>query len=127
MHELSICNALLTQVDAIVRAHGADAATRIVLAVGPLSGIEPALLARAFEFTRGGRCAASATLAFETVPIRIRCTECGTESACEANRLLCNRCGGYRTQILSGDALLLVRVELSTAQPDEPPSYRLTG
>ena len=32
-----------------------------------------------------------------------RCTQCEAESACEANRLLCRLCGGYRTCVISGD------------------------
>ena len=43
-----------------------EAIERIVLEVGPLSGVEPALLARAFEVARAGSCAAGAALSIET-------------------------------------------------------------
>jgi hydrogenase nickel incorporation protein HypA/HybF len=118
MHELSVCQALLTQVGDIARAHGASSVKQIVAAVGPLSGIEPALLAGAFQLARADSCAAQAELRFEPAPVTVRCTECDAESACAANRLLCAACGGYRTRVVSGDQLLLLRVELTFA--DEP-------
>lgn len=125
MHELSVCQALLTQVEQIARTHDAQGVQRIVLAVGPLSGVEPALLASAFALARGGGCAAQAALEFETMPLRVRCTVCGAETGCAANRLLCGACGSYRTELVSGDELRLLRVEL--AGSGAPPSKRLNG
>jgi hydrogenase nickel incorporation protein HypA/HybF len=125
MHELSVCQALLAQVRDIAQAHGANAVKQVIVAVGPLSGIEPALLERAFRLARAGSCAAHAELKFEPTALRVRCTECGAESACEANRLLCAQCGGYRTQVISGDELRLLRVELSLSKHQEQSSCRL--
>lgn len=125
MHELSVCQALLAQVREIARAHGASAVKEIIVAAGPLSGVEPALLERAFQLARAGSCAAHAELKFEPTTVRVRCTACGAESACEANRLLCAQCGGYRTQVISGDELRLLRVELLLSERQEQPSCRL--
>jgi hydrogenase nickel incorporation protein HypA/HybF len=122
MHELSVCQALLVQVKEIARAHGASGVKQIFVAVGPLSGIEPALLAGAFQLARASTCAARAELRFEPAPVRVRCTECDAESACAANRLLCGVCGGYRTRVVSGDELRLLRVELSSADEQRRPS-----
>ena len=122
MHELSVCQALLAQVKEIARAHGASSVKQIFVAVGPLSGIEPALLAGAFQLARASSCAAQAELRFEPAPVRVRCTECDAESACAANRLLCAACGGYRTRVVSGDELLLLRVELSSSAEQRRPS-----
>jgi hydrogenase nickel incorporation protein HypA/HybF len=122
MHELSVCQALLAQVKEIARAHGAISVKQIFVAVGPLSGIEPALLAGAFQLARASSCAAQAELRFEPAPVRVRCTECDAESACAANRLLCAECGGYRTEVISGDELRLLRVELSSSAEQRRPS-----
>ena len=43
------------------------------------------------------------------------CGECGKESEVPANRLVCEHCGDWRTQLLSGDELMLERVVLDTA------------
>lgn len=117
MHELSICQALLSQVTAIARERGAKGIERIVVEVGPLSGVDGALLARAFEVARTGSCAADAALSIETSPVTVRCLSCGAQSRTAPNRLLCGACGGYRTSIIAGDELNLRRVELRLQEP----------
>lgn len=112
MHELSICQAMLDQVDAIARAHGARQVEEITVAVGPLSGVEPDLLGNAFELARRG-CCAQAALRFEPAPVRVHCDDCGAEAECRPNALVCSACGGWRTHVVSGDQLLLLRVRLS--------------
>ena len=47
MHELSICQALIGQVEKVARENHAQRVVSIVIAVGPLSGVEPGLLERA--------------------------------------------------------------------------------
>jgi hydrogenase nickel incorporation protein HypA/HybF len=122
MHELSICQGLLLQVAEIALNNGAKAVERIVIEVGPLSGIEPTLLARAFEFTRSGSCAAHAELAIETTQVTVSCMVCGAESRTVPNRLLCGDCGGFRTRIVAGDELRLRRVELRALEWQPAPA-----
>ncbi len=112
MHELSVCQALLDQVRGIATERGATAVSRVVLRVGPLSGVEPRLLEQAFPIARAGTVAADAELVIEELPLRVRCRQCGAESLCAANRLVCGQCGDWHTQLLSGDELLLASVEL---------------
>ena len=117
MHELSICAALLTEVTELVAQYGASGVERITVEVGPLSGVEPALLVRAFEFARGGSCAADAQLSIKMIEITVTCLDCGAETPARANRLLCAACGAYRTRIVRGDELRLRDVELRVSDP----------
>jgi hydrogenase nickel incorporation protein HypA/HybF len=112
VHELSVCQALLTQVAAIAACREGAVVARIVIEVGPLAGIEPAQLSSAFLILRLGGCAAQADLLIETTNVIIRCTSCGAESHTRPNRLVCGACGGFRVNILSGDELRLRCVEL---------------
>ncbi len=112
MHELSICQALLTQVRATASAHGAESVGRISLRVGPLAGVEPDLLAQAFSIARNGPMTAAASLHIEPQPIRLRCRDCGNENEAAPNRLLCKACGSFRIDLISGDEMLLAQVEL---------------
>ena len=112
MHELSVCQALMSQVEEIARREGASSVATIRLRIGPLSGVVPDLLKQAFTIARAGTLAESAELITELQPIRIRCLECDAESEAQPNRLLCGACGGFRTQVTSGDELLLASVEL---------------
>lgn len=116
MHELSVCQSLLDEVTKIATSHGASAVERITVEIGLLSGVEPELLARAFEFARVGTCAAQATLSLEVLEITVRCRDCGGSSRAQPNRLLCAACGGYRTRVLEGDELRLRAVALNVPE-----------
>jgi hydrogenase nickel incorporation protein HypA/HybF len=119
VHELSICQALLTQVAAIAATHEGSLVARIIIEVGPLAGIEPAQLSSAFSILRLGGCAAQAELLIETTQVFIGCTRCGAQSQTRPNRLVCGACGEFRIRILGGEELRLRRVELhaSRVQP----------
>jgi hydrogenase nickel incorporation protein HypA/HybF len=119
MHELSVCQGLLGQVDEIARRERALRVDRITLRVGPLSGVVPELLQQAFEIARAGSVAARAELHIENLPVRVRCTRCGAETDALPNRLLCGSCGDYRTRLLSGDELLLASVELTREETED--------
>jgi hydrogenase nickel incorporation protein HypA/HybF len=112
MHELAICRALVDQVEAIAAEQHAARVVTIVVRVGPLSGVEGGLLERAYPMASAGSIAAEATLVLEQQPITVRCSACGHESTAAPNRLLCGHCGDWRTQVVSGDELLLATVEL---------------
>lgn len=115
MHELSVCQSVISQVEQIARTHAAKAVSLVQLSIGPLSGVEPALLAQAFPIAQAGTLAEGATLELESLPIRVRCRSCNAETDATANRLLCGACGDWQTTIISGDELLLTRVELIPA------------
>ncbi len=111
MHELSVCQALLIQVADIAGARGAEAVECITVQVGPLCGTEPKLLFNAFMTMRSG-VAAAARLRIKRCQVRIRCLECGSDSDTTPSRLVCDRCGGWRTRVIAGEELHLLKVEL---------------
>ena len=118
MHELSVCLSLLDQVERIAREHGASRVDRILLRIGPLSGIEAALVANAYPLAAAGSIAEHAVLEIEASPVRVQCKDCGVETEVQPNRLLCGACGGYHTRLLSGDEMLLANLELSVPDTD---------
>lgn len=115
MHELAICQALVDQVTRIAREQGAEQVERIHLRIGPLAGVEPELLRHAYPLAIAGTCCAGAELLIAPAPVIVRCQDCGAESPATPNRLLCGACHSYRTRLVSGDELLLARVELTLA------------
>lgn len=117
MHELSICESLLREVHAIFVKHGAVGIERVRIEVGLLSGVEPALLDRAFDVARAGSCAAHAILSIDVIPVIVRCDICRVESQTPPNRLLCAACESHRVRVISGDELRLRQVELRLPPP----------
>ena len=112
MHELSICQGLMRQVQRIAADNNAAAVDRILLRVGGLSGVEPLLLERAFEIAREGTVAAGAVLEIEEGPVVVKCRECGASSAVPSNRLVCQYCGEWRVTVTEGEELLLLSLDI---------------
>jgi hydrogenase nickel incorporation protein HypA/HybF len=116
MHELSVCLSLLEQVQAIAADRNAIQVTRIELKVGPLSGVESALLHSAWPMAAAGTIATDADFVVEESAIIVRCSECNAETDAEPNRLVCGDCGDYRTTVVSGDEMILQSIELETPE-----------
>jgi hydrogenase nickel incorporation protein HypA/HybF len=119
MHELAICQSIISEVQAIAMTRNAVTVNAIHLRIGPLSGIETPLLRNAFPFAAAGTIAATASLHVSEAPVRVHCSRCNTEMAVPANRLLCSRCDNWQTKLVGGDELLLERVEMQCRDAPE--------
>ncbi len=115
MHELSVCQALVHQLEAVSAANGGGAVELVRLRIGPLSGVEAPLLRRAFPLATAGTIAEGAELVIETAGVIVQCNECGARTDALPNRMLCGACGGFRVRMISGDEMLLASVELAAA------------
>ena len=118
MHELSVCNALIVQVERIAARQNARSVAKIVVRIGPLSGVEPLLLQNAYPLAAAGTIAADAELAIEAANVIVSCTICGAVSAVAPNRLVCGMCGDFRTRIRCGDEMILQRIEFDAMNPE---------
>lgn len=115
MHELSVCLSLLEQVGSIAAQKSSSRVTRIEVRVGPLSGVEAELLRNAWPLASAGTIAVDAELVIEESDVVVHCKTCEADSAARANRLICGHCGDFRTSLVSGDEMILQRVELESA------------
>ena len=120
MHELSVCRALMDELEAVADRHRSRRVVRIHLRVGPLSGIEPALLRGAFSVASAGTCAEGAVLAVDVAPLRVECESCSAQTDATLSRLTCGACGAWRTRLISGDELTLSSVELLSDAAADP-------
>lgn len=114
MHEMSICQNLIKQVTRIANEHRPAKVKKIHLQVGPLSGVEAELLKTVFPIARLDTLAADAELIVHAQPIRVKCRKCENQNDANLNDLSCAFCGNWQTELVSGDELLLERIELST-------------
>ena len=112
MHELAICQSLMEQVEDIAAERNARYVISIVIAMGPLSGVEAQLLKNAYPIASAGTIAEDAELIIEYLPIKVKCTQCGSESDALPNKLICKQCGDWRTTLVSGDEMMLMSIEL---------------
>ncbi len=95
----------------------ASSVSQIVLKIGSLSGIEEQLLRSAYPIAASGAVAAHAELTIERTAIVLHCEQCKRETRLRVNRLRCAHCGDYRTRLISGDEMVLQRLELENANP----------
>lgn len=116
MHELAVCQDIIAQVESIALTHHARSVEVINLQIGPLSGVEIPLLTAAFSIARSGTVAEQAELRIEALPIVVKCSNCHTESEASPNKLVCKHCGNWKTQLISGDEMLLRQIELDTSE-----------
>ena len=114
MHELSIAQALVEQVEQVVAAEGAARATKVMIAVGALSGADPEALRSAFPLVAEGTTAEGAELIVEWVPVRVRCLECGSEFVADDGFMGCAVCASREVEWLSGRELHIQSIEVET-------------
>ncbi len=119
MHELAICQSLIEQVENIALERDAQCVTSISIGLGPLSGVEAQLLKNAYPMASAGTVAEHAELLIEYLPVRVKCTQCGSESDALPNKLTCKQCGDWQTELLSGDEMMLLSVELEKLMNNE--------
>ena len=113
MHEMAVCQGLLSAAMQVAQAHGATALTRLSVQVGPLSGVEAPQLARAFVIARIGTPAETAKLDIEYLPVVVWCEACASETEVPPSALLCGDCGDWKVTLHSGNELLLKSVDLA--------------
>lgn len=110
MHEYSIVRALLDRVEAQAREHRAQAVHGIRVRIGELAGVEPDLLASAFDLCRARTLCAEAELEVVPSPATWCCPEC--ERPIERGAVLrCPSCD-LPARMLGGDEILLERIEM---------------
>lgn len=118
MHELAICESLMSQVEEIARSRNKNKVCSIVIGLGPLSGVEACLLQNAYTIACADSIASDAELVIEQLPLIVRCSQCGVESQVIPNRLVCKHCGDWRTTLISGDEMMLMSVVLEDESDD---------
>jgi hydrogenase nickel incorporation protein HypA/HybF len=114
MHELSIADALL----AIVAEHSdGRRATRVDVEVGHLRQVVPSALSFAFELLAKDTSAEGAELCLHEIPVRARCRPCGAVTRQDRFPMGCAACHGTDLEIVTGEELRVVSLEVSDEQP----------
>ncbi len=113
MHEMSLIEALLEQVRQETRP-GTRVRT-VRLRVGALRQALPEMLAFCYAAAVRGTSLEGSRLEIEPVPAEARCRQCCLTFDVEDNWLECPRCRSTAADLLRGDELQLVSLELAKA------------
>ncbi|HKI47427.1 MAG TPA: hydrogenase maturation nickel metallochaperone HypA [Balneolales bacterium] len=113
MHELSVAQNIIR----IARGHlTPDQEPRLQIIrvrIGAFSTIVPELLQSGFEAAKDGTPMSTARLEIMVVPLRIKCNICGYESEIEPVDFACPLCSSTDIEIIAGDELTVVNLEIS--------------
>lgn len=115
MHEMSIVQALLEQVEAEVdKAGQGGRVSSLELIVGKLSGVHADSIRFAFELLSPGTLAEGAALHISEPPAHVRCLDCQAQSPVDELVMHCPRCGSGHVSIEGGRELLLQSIDVDT-------------
>jgi hydrogenase nickel incorporation protein HypA/HybF len=113
MHELSIVDSLIEQVDREVQAAGhAGRVLSVDLTVGRLSGANADSIRFAFELLAPGTIVAAAKLRIAEPSAVCHCLACGARKEIDDLTARCSQCGSANLTLEGGQELMLTSIEL---------------
>jgi len=113
MHEVSIVEALVEQVEGEVRRAGySGRVVRLNVSIGRLSGVNADSFRFAFEMIAPETILAEARLEIDLQPAQCRCAACGTVSPIEDLVAQCPACASPEIRFEGGRDLMLQSIEL---------------
>ncbi|QLE85769.1 MULTISPECIES: hydrogenase maturation nickel metallochaperone HypA [Shewanella] len=115
MHEYSIVSALLEQCHEYAVENKVNKITQVTVKIGVLSGVEPSLFATAFETFKLEGVAYDAKLVIQQQAIILQCHHCQAEVEIAERSVKCPQCDSFDTQIIAGEEMLLMQLEMEQA------------
>lgn len=112
MHELSIAEALVRQIQDVLEREHASCALSVTVLVGAFSGVSPPALDAAFPFACEIAGLSVPELIVEDVPVALFCRTCQTGSDAVLPFMVCAHCDSTEVEVRAGHELMLKSVEL---------------
>ena len=113
MHELSIAQALVEQIETAAREAGDGGVASARVIVGGLSGVDAEALRFAFPIATDGTSIAATELIIEEEPAIIACKECGARTTPDFHLPVCSACDSLDVTIEGGQSLMLASIEMA--------------
>ncbi|SJZ35386.1 Hydrogenase-3 nickel incorporation protein HypA [Trichlorobacter thiogenes] len=109
MHEMSLTQGI---VDICLQHSGGQRITTVVIEIGTLSGVVPEAVEFCFSACSSDTLAESARLEIRRLEAQGRCLDCSTLQPVERLYDPCRHCGSYALEILSGEEMRVVEIEV---------------
>ncbi|MTI59315.1 MAG: hydrogenase maturation nickel metallochaperone HypA [Firmicutes bacterium] len=111
MHEMSLMAQLFSIVQAYIDNYSLKKVTRVVLRVGEMSCVTDSALEFAFQVFARGSKVEGAELVLNKAEAVSKCTFCGRKYKINYTDKICPECKQFNYDLISGDELLLERLE----------------
>ena len=112
MHELSLAEALLNQIEEITAKEKASEVVSVRISIGALSGVERDAFEFALPIVAEGTVLSNCDFAISEIPVKVKCEDCLKESFPEMPTLECVECGSANVDIIEGKELTLTSMEI---------------
>lgn len=112
MHEYSVVQALLEQIENIAKENDATQVTKIIVKIGVMSGVEVHLLEVAFNTFKEKTICDGAEFIINIQPITIRCNSCNETSELEKIHYCCQKCDSTDVEVIDGEEMFLMSLEM---------------
>lgn len=116
MHEFSVVQSLLDLIEKHALENKAKSVSKVVIKVGKMSGIEPHLLKIAFDTFKEKTICENAKLEMVIQDVIAKCEDCNKDFTIENNRFICPFCNSYNLQIVDGEDMYLMSLELDIGE-----------
>ena len=113
MHELSIAQSILEIVEQYVIPADRETVRQVKIRVGEMAGVVPDSLEFCFSAIIADTPLRSASLHIQEIPFTISCVTCGDLATNPSGFVVCPKCGGADTKIISGTELQVIEIELA--------------
>ena len=112
MHELSLADAMVHEVEAIIKKEGAEKVYSITVEMGKLSGVEKDPFEFAFPIVAEGTKLEGAKLIIEETPVVIECEDCHAKTELDIPFAKCSSCDSRNVKYISGKEFLIKSLEI---------------
>jgi hydrogenase nickel insertion protein HypA len=112
MHEYSVVQALLEQIEEIAEQNEASQVTKIIVKIGVMSGVEAHLLEIAFNTFKEKTICDKADFVMNIQQLKIRCNSCQTENELEKVHYCCPECNSTDLEVIDGEDMFLMSLEM---------------
>jgi len=114
MHELSVAQCVVDEACKAAAKEGAARVTKLWLRIGALAGIVEEALRFCFDVAAEGTACQGAALEIERVDLSVMCENCRQpRTLAERFLFVCPECGSPTPEILAGQELELVSLEIT--------------
>ena len=115
MHEFSIIQNLIPQIEEFLLKGNYKKVNKILLEVGVMSGVIQDALEFAYDICSKGSAIEGAALSIRMVPVSASCDKCFIKFEVHDYSFLCPQCNGTDLKLLSGNELTIKEIEVEEA------------
>lgn len=111
MHELSLAQALVEEVERRAQNEKAQKVTEVKVSLGKFSGVWRESIEFCYPILCEGTLLEGSTLAIDEIPLTLHCPQCQKDSHPQHFRLKCEHCQSTQVEITAGKEFKIISME----------------